>query len=188
MSIRLHPGDFFSTANPMALGRAINAVQSIISYDGKSFYSHSGIITNAKGDTFEALWKLERGNLSRYEGKRIVIARWEGMTQPIFDAVFQKLYEEHNGQWYPGWRLFLQPIPPLARLLSYKGKYVVCSELTAKFLYYCHAFLYPDHDCENEYCWPRNKWFTGMTPDVLCDEWHRWQGYKILFEGILEAA
>lgn len=193
--VELKAGDLFCTANPMALGRAINFMQAAAAYDGQSIYSHSGIITDADGTTFEALWKLERNNLfDSYSGKQVVIARFvgsprdgiRGMDGIVFKAAFSRLYLEHEKQWYPGWRLFFHVIPSLAKLLSFKGHYVVCSELTAKFLYYAHEYLLPQHDCKNLYCWPRHKWFTGTCPDMLADEWHRWIGYKIIYEKVLD--
>lgn len=195
MKIDLKPGDMFCTANPSTLGKMINSVQSAISYDGESLYSHAGIITNSKGDTFEALWTLNEQNLfEKYSGVRVAIARWIGlpelniigMNDVVFDYVYNKLHEEHDGQFYPGWRLLFNIVPPLAKLTSFKGKFVVCSELVAKFLYYVHDFVQPDHDCENEYCWPRHKWFTGTSPDMICDEWHRWNGFAVLYEKELD--
>jgi hypothetical protein len=47
---------------------------------------------------------------------------------------------------------------------------VVCSELVAEFEYLCGL---------------RHKQFLGTTPDLLADEWRRWQGWKIVGEGKL---
>ena len=183
--MKLQPGDLFCTRNPMALGRAINAIQAAVSRDGKSTYSHSGIIVDSKGTTFEAISICKRQNLfEAYAGDQIVVARWSGMTPEIFAKVFKALAEEHEGKRYPFWRLPLNIVPAIGRHTTFKGRCVVCSELVAKFLYLVFADF--GHVSPGGYCWPRHKWFTGTSPDILSDEWHRWREYKIIFEGILK--
>ena len=46
-------GDVFATENPMALGKAINAVQTFTSKDNASRYSHTGVLTSPFGDALE---------------------------------------------------------------------------------------------------------------------------------------
>jgi len=168
--IQLIPGDFFGTRNPMALGRGINAVQWFWSKDGESKYSHSGIITSEKGDTYEARWWIRNYHLSDYIGEGIVIARFESLNQNKFFNALQILKARHDNQFYPFWRIPLHIFPPLAKFGSWKGKWVVCSELTA----------------EQEYLLGlRHSHYTGTNPDTLADEWHRWQGWIIIAEGIL---
>ncbi len=183
MDIKLQPGDLFLTRNPQALGRGINAVQTWWSKDGKSTYSHAGIIIDDKGTTFEALWTLKRQNLfDAYAGEKICIARWEYMTEKIAKAALSKLMAQHEGQMYPAWRLFLHIIPPVAKYTSWGGKFAVCSELVAKFLYFAH--LETGMTDSYGYKWPRHKHYCGANPDMLSDEVHRWRGYGIVFEDI----
>jgi len=92
---------------------------------------------------------------------------------------------QHEGHIYPGWRLALHIIPPLAKYTSWGGKFAVCSELVAKYLYLVHKETgLTDY---YGYKWPRHSQFTGCNPDMLADEWHRWEGYAIVFEGTLTA-
>lgn len=183
--IELKKGDFFATRNPQALGRGINAVQTWWAKDGKAVYSHTGLIVDDKGTTFEALWTIKRQNLyEAYEGEKVCIARWEGMTDTLSYAALNLLSKRHEGRVYPGWRIFLNMVPPIARYINWKGRFCVCSELTAKFLYIVYALggYLDDH----YYAWPRHSHYCGTNPDMLVDEWHRWRGYQIVFEGTLK--
>ena len=174
MDIQLKPGDFFTTRNPMALGVAINGFQKVWSRDNKSEYSHAGIITNATGDTFEALYTIKSQNLfSAYAGAQVLIARYTAFPRTLdfkITVALYKIRKRHAGQVYPYWRLPFQIIPPLAKYLSWGGKFVVCSELVAEYLHMIGA---------------RHGQYTGTNPDTLADEWHHWKNYEIVFEGTL---
>lgn len=158
----------------MALGVAINGFQKIWSRDNKSEYSHAGIITSVKGETFEALYTIKSQNLfEAYAGTGVLIARYTGLPWNEgyrINAAISEIKERHEGQWYPFWRLPFQIIPPLAKYLSWGGKFVVCSELVAEYLHLVGA---------------RHAQYTGTNPDTLSDEWHRWKNFEIIFEGIL---
>ncbi|MFC1885328.1 hypothetical protein ACFL2O_11220 [Thermodesulfobacteriota bacterium] len=182
---KIKRGDVFGTGNPMALGKAINFMQGIWARDSKSVYSHSGILTDEKGNTFEALWTITRQNLfEAYEGKPIVIARYkfsaevmeivddvlEGNPEidpKVIDKALKELEGSYEGKWYPGWRLFMHLIPPVAKLSVFKLP--VCSELTAKYAWLIGA---------------RHGQWLGTNPDTLADEWHNWKNCEIIFEGI----
>ena len=182
----LRPGDLFATRNPQALGRAINAVQIWWAKDGESMYSHAGIILDEKGTTFEATWTLKRQNLfEAYAGDKVCIARYAAMTDEIAKQAFDELMQEHEGKMYPAWRLFFHIVPPIAKYATWGGKFIVCSELVAKFLY----IVYQQNGWTDQYGtkWPRHSHYCGANPDMLSDEWHRWKSYKIVFEDILEA-
>ena len=163
----LRPGDIFCTVNPMALGRAITAIEAFWDVDGRAEYSHAGLILGPNGTTYEALWTNKRQGLQSYAGKKVVIGRHEEMDSTRFaDGWGQVAHLE--GRWYAGHRLVLHVIPPLAKLFA-TGGYAVCSELAAKFL--CGARLL-DH-------------WAGVNPDHLADIIKRWRGWRVVFEGIL---
>ena len=129
----LRPGDIFLTSNPMALQKAINWVQKVWSKDHKSKYGHAGIITDPSGTTFEALWHVESKNVwDKYGDQRLLIARHACMNTKTFFKGFDRVCTDHNGKFYPFYRLLFHAVPPLAKLSV--GN-VVCSELAAKFLY-----------------------------------------------------
>lgn len=169
LPVSVLPGDVFGTENPAVIGVLINAAQKFHARDNASVYTHSGIITNTKGDTVESLWTVRKQNIfAQYVGKKTVIARYLPLMEAGW-AKTQKMLAYHLGQRYPWWRLFFHTIPPVAKYLSFT-KTPVCSELVAKA----------------EYCMgARHRWWTGTNPDTLADEWHRWKGFKIIFEGLL---
>lgn len=173
---KLQPGDVFGTRNPMALGRAINFIQRIWSKDDESKYSHSGIIIDEDGATFESLWTINTSNLFKiYTGKEVIIARpikniieIQPITRKEKSTAIKKLIVEHKGQWYPFWRLPMHFFPPLAKIAW--ANRPVCSELTAKYLWYIKM---------------RHHQWASTNPDTLADEWRNWKGYEIIFEGVL---
>lgn len=172
--IDLKPGTVFGTRNPMMLGRLINANQWFWSKDGEATYSHSGIIETSLGHTYEALWSIKKGHLKKYDGEQIIIARYKSLGYQAFREAMVKLKNRHNGQWYPFWRIPLFLLPPLAKFGTWRGHWVVCSELVAEL--------------ENILGLRHNK-YTGTMPDTLADEWRTWQGWsfiegKIHYEGI----
>lgn len=171
----LQPGDVFCSYNPWWIGKAIVAVQKF--WDGEAEYGHAGIITNpTTGETLEALDKIEVGSLDRYKGKKIFIARptttfrHESITLAEKLACIHILKEKYLGDIYPWWRIALHLFPPLARTVG-TGDYLVCSELTAKYLYYIGA---------------RSNQYKGVNPDTLADEWLRWGNFKIIYKGVWE--
>lgn len=162
--IKLERGDIFCTANPMALGRAINFVQKVNSRDNDSDYSHAGIILDSEGTTFEALWTNKKQNLfEAYAGATVLIGRNANMTDSAFkngwDAV--KGYE---GKPYAIHRVPLFLIPPLAKYINFG--FGVCSEITARFM--CGAGLL-------------NYW-KGWSPDDIADIIHHWREYGVIHE------
>lgn len=163
----LKPGDIFLTRNPMWMGRVINAVQKFTSKDGKSKYSHAGIITSIQGMTFEALWINKSQSLFKaYAGKEILIARHTNMTADRYLKGWNGV-KHHMGKIYAGHRLlFFLICPPLAKYFSLGLG--VCSELTMKFLF--RAGL-------------ADAW-KGWNPDDIHDMISHWKQWEIIFEGI----
>ena len=165
--MKLQPGDIFCSKNPMALGRAINAVQAFWARDNSSEYSHAGIILNKQGTTYEALWTVRSQYLREaYGGSKVLIGRHRRMDLKKF-ARGIKYIAHHTGQFYPFWRLPLHLIPPCARMLSFTDR-LVCSELTKKFL--VGAVI-----CELPY--------AGETPDGIADMIKKFDAWDVVFEG-----
>jgi len=167
--IDLHPGDIFCTYNPMWVGRCINAIQRFFSYDDKSEFSHSGIISNTKGDTFEISWRTKEYNLfERHKGRHTLIVRYKNLEDSKFKETYNFLKYKYNKQIYPIWRLLFFLIPPMAKYISF-GK-VVCSEFTAQYLHLIGA---------------RHKQYLGTDVDRLANEFLNWKNYDIIFDDIL---
>ncbi len=169
--LKLKPGDLFGSTNPMALGRGINAVQWFYSTDGEAKYSHSGMIISEEGDTYEARWFIREYHLRDYVGKPVIIARYKTLSVKEFARALLRIKIRHHNQFYPVWRIPLHVLGPMAKWLSWKGEFVVCSELVAELEYFLGL---------------RHYQYMGATPDRLADEWRWWQGWKIKGEGILK--
>lgn len=168
--IELQVGDVFGSRNPMRLGRAINFAQRIWSLDNESTYSHVGIITDMDGTTLEALWQVKEQNLfDSYAGQQVIIAR-PNASRLMRQYGINMILKLHKGDVYPVWRLLFHLIPPVAKYASAGGRFLVCSELTAKYLYFANV---------------RPKPFVGVNPDNLVDEWKTHKGYEVIFEGTL---
>ena len=163
--IEFRPGDIFCTADPRPIGRAINACERFWEVDGRAEYSHAGILLDADGTTFEALWRVQRQQLSVcYAHKRLLVGRHCGMTPKRFERAWAKA-QRREGRRYPLWRLGLHLVPPLAKYIGCGG-WMVCSELAAWFL--CEAGLM-DH------C-------MGVTPGYLADAIKRWDDFDVVYE------
>lgn len=168
--IRVQPGDVFVVSTPGILGKLIRPVQRFWSADGEASYNHGGVITAEDGATIEALWRVKESNLhERYAGCRVLVARPDAPAE-YKAAAIARLSRLHLDQRYPVWRLALHLVPPLAKYVSAGGRYVVCSELQAKYLWWIGV---------------RHNQYTGATPDMLADEFLQWRKYTIIFEGDL---
>ena len=168
LDINLQPGDIFCTRNPMALGRAINAIQTFWASDNESKYSHAGIILDTEGTTYEALWTIKEQNLEEaYIGCGVLIGRTHFMTRAKFEAGLAEVLP-FEGRIYPFHRLALHLIPPMAKYIS-TGQYLVCSELTARFLVGAKCMT---------------SW-RGKNPDHLADMIRKWRTWKVVFEGVM---
>lgn len=165
-------GDCFSVRTGGPLGYGIRFAEWVWSEDGEATYNHSGILKNVYGTTFEAWYTVKERHLKDHVGKQIILARFETCSHEIRKLAFSMVRARHRGQWYPVWRIPFHLIPPLAKWISWKGRFLVCSELVAEYLYLCNLrhFQYP-----------------GTNPDTLADEWRRWDGWTTL-EGQLDYA
>ncbi len=168
----LEKGMVFASSNPQGIGKPIRWAERFWAKDKQAEYGHTGIITGSNGETFEALGTIKESDLFKgYAGKKVMIVR--PLTKESVDGVQEAIWAlkiKHLGQVYPGWRLLLFLVPPLARRISYRGKWVVCSELTAKFLWMIGV---------------RHGGYAGTNPDDLVDEWRMGRDYEIVFEGLL---
>ncbi|MDD5170842.1 MAG: hypothetical protein PHN75_18650 [Syntrophales bacterium] len=170
-NVLLMPGDVFATQNPQGLGKAICLMEAARSLDGKAEYGHSGIIQDAHGKTFEAVWHIAEQNLfDSYKGTKTIIARWKGMNPECFKKGFDSVYPL-LGRDYPWQRLVLH-LCGLARWVHLL-KVPVCSELTAQFLINCGAIMLSDKE------------FWGINPDNLVDEWRISKYFDVIFEGVI---
>jgi len=171
MDIQLKSGDVFATKNPQSLGKIITFFEAMRDESKTAEYSHSGIILDYQGTTFEAVWHIERQNLFKdYKGSKVIIARWTGMTIQSFNLGFSMVKGE-EGMTYPYYRLFLHLIG-LASFI-HLGSNTVCSELADKFLINAGAVMMEG----------KNWW--GRTPQELVDEWNISKYFTIVFEGII---
>lgn len=147
-------------------------IQRFWSRDGESTYSHAGIILDAYGTTFEALWTVKKQNLFKaYANTDVLVARYIHAKKSQMNWALRLVEIKHLGQIYPFWRLLFQLFPPMAKYISFNGKWVVCSELVAQYLFLLEA---------------RHAQFLGTTPDILADEASAWRNYRIVYEGRLE--
>ena len=170
---RLQAGDVFcvTTAGPLSL--VIRAIERFWSEDNSAEFGHAGIITGEHGATFEALARVRHASIERYKGKHVLIARPMRSTDGavIMRAgkikAIKQLANEYEGRWYPFWRIFLNRIPPLAKYSSLSGRFLVCSEILAKY--------------EN-LIGTRQGTFTGVNPDDLADGWRSDKNYIIVHD------
>jgi hypothetical protein len=168
--IDLLPGDVFGEYSGNLLAKSIDGIQWLWSTDRQATYNHTGIITGPDGGTFEALWTIKEANLWDKDrlGHQIIVARYNGCSGPKKKGELENIKKYHLGQWYPWWRLFMHVLPPLAKINVFKRP--VCSELTARYLYFIGA---------------RHGHWAGTRPDTLVDEWNMSKDFEIVFEGPL---
>lgn len=170
--IDLQVGDIFFVQGTTWLAKTIRAVEWVHSRDNEAAYGHAGIITSPSGNTLEALWVVQRSMLGCYEGQRILIARpmttlsGEPISQYLKETAIEALAEQHLGQPYPALRLPLFLFPTMAKFIA-TGHHVVCSELTAKYLFLIGARPYP---------------YMGCNPDTGADEARLWRNIHVKFE------
>lgn len=189
----LRPGDIACTSNPSAvLGKLINAWQARMSWDGEASRSHSLIIVDSAGRTFESGirqegkrgWWIGHGNLFRdYAGGTVTVLRHDLMTPEIFYPAYFRIRDEYDGRRYPIHRLLLfLASANMARWLHW-AEIGVCSEIVARLLTYCEV----DGQC-GRYAL-MGKW-AGAYPDFLADfgdpRWGR-KGWRTIFEGPVPA-
>jgi len=159
----LQPGDMFLTTGSWISG-AINAIQTWWAPDGRSVYTHAGIITHKDGRTLEMTIKgATIKSIWQHDHHPLLIARHSGMTQERFDQGIEGLGDPKS-RFYPVYRLFLYLFPPLTRIKD--GDAAVCSELVSLFLF--RAGLIP--------------YWRGISPDGLHDMFVHWKGFEIVME------
>lgn len=168
---QVRAGDIFCSANPMRLGKVINAIQRFWDIDNKSKYGHAGIITSSTGQTFEALWTVKHGNVFRdyYEKAKsgegsLLIGRNIHMNHSDFVQGWNKV-RHFRGRRYPIHRLFLHLIPVMGKYIT-TGRFLVCSELTAKFLKGAGKLDF----------------YKGVNPNYLADMILKWDDWEPIYQ------
>jgi len=160
------------------LGKVILAAQKLKEPDGEAKYSHCELITGQDGCTFGARWRTRerdpKKGLYAYLGSHVLIARPIKVTIEQETTAWYCTRTLFNGNIYPVLRLVMQGLstvifPWLSKIGC--GKYGVCSEVVAHYMYKAKL---------------RDYWI-GATPaqieDEIRDQPHK---YEILFEGILK--
>jgi hypothetical protein len=174
MRPRLQQGDVFVVAGTAWYQKAIMMVEKLHSKDNDADYGHAGIITNELGDTFEALLTVRNGSVFNYKGKPILIARPNAkvdgtLIHPIeFKTSLDTLRELHSGKLYPFWRIPLHLFGNFFAKYLATGRFLVCSELVAKYLCFIRAF---------------DVVYKGINPDDLADRFEHYRNFDIVYQG-----
>lgn len=170
----LKPGDVLCVRGDMPVVSAgIRLVEWFLSKDGEATYGHSAIVGTEGGTLLDTLWKVRWSHIDRYADQQMIIARpiktlrCIVITDAAKTCSLKMISAEGHGRLYPVHRLFLHLMPPLAKFCS-AGKYLVCSERTARYLCLIGAMCEP---------------YAGITPDDLADRWRRWSNFDVIFEG-----
>lgn len=160
-------GDVFLVYSPGFIAKTINAIQAFWAKDLKSKFSHAGLIWDDFGGTLESSWTVEVSSLwPARANNRILVVRPDAPDYLKEEALLS-IYNSHHGDRYPIMRL---PIYALGMARHIHWKFMVCSELVAKYLFYLNLRDY--------------HWF-GTNVDDLEEELRHWRGYSIVFDGIL---
>ena len=162
----IRPGDIFVVKRPTFFSNAIARTCEFWAIDGSAEYSHSGIILSADGTTFEARRRTGQYHMNDFRGLPILIGRHKDMTAKMASLHFPALILDYDGDVYPWWRILLHMIPILSRKIG-TGGHLVCSELSARFLYDC-GFL---------------PTFLGYNPDHIADMINLYRDWSIVLKG-----
>ncbi len=172
--VKVQAGDLFCVRSAGPLSYAILAVERFNSKDNRAEFGHSGVILDSLGSTFEARSTLGYGSLDRYLGKPMLIARpvLKLSRAPLLRYERQRainlVITQHLGQIYPFWRIFLHLVPPASKYLTAGGRWLVCSEVTAKVESLMGVLSGP---------------YTGRNPDDLADRWRISWAHEVIFDG-----
>lgn len=181
----LRPGDYFCSTSvgensgfwATMLSSSIRAVERKKSRDGNAFYTHSGIIVNQTGKTFEARMRYGYYDIDDYLGGPIIIGRHVAMTSSRFKSGMIAPYHNDlalyrlDGRKYPK-RVLVMMLLGIARLFRPTGK-PVCSECVAIHMLKCGIAKL----AKKVGVW------EDRTPDDIADMINNWSGFVIVFEG-----
>lgn len=169
-------GDVFCCTGSMKfVSAAIRIIEKFQSKDNEAIYGHSGIVANDSGLILDTLWRVQWNRLDEYRGQQVLVARptttpsGYKITEETKKAALDAIAKEGLGRMYPAYRFILHLLKPVAKYVS-TGKYLVCSERTAKYLAAIAA---------------RGEVYAGINPDDLADEWRRWKNFDVIYEGPL---
>lgn len=162
------PGDVFFCRGADLRDRIINLFQARKSKDGETRCSHTGIVLDPLGNTFETTpWKTGNLNLGEnYAGSDLVVLRWGVMDEAR--AVYGYSAVHHQmGRIYPYWRLFAQAV---GKAGDWHGKGMECCIIAAHFI---RAAGYPLR--------LSNLW--EYDTETLHDELRSAPGWSVVLEG-----
>lgn len=169
--VNVQMGDLVAVQTETVGGGFIRVKDRVNSADDAAPYSHTLIVVDDNGVTFEARPSngLNYYSLYDYIGHNVLIVRPKVHGQKkeeALDTIVAKL----KGKPYPKARILLHAISrPLAKWIHFGVP--VCSESTAFY-----AFLMEIGD---------NNYF-GRTPDMEADRWKDSKHFYVVYEGILK--
>jgi len=128
--MKLQPGDIFFQTSGTTLDIIINFFQALWSGDKRSIFSHTGIVVNEDGTTFETSpWRTGYFNLNSRRGRKTIVAILRHTHMRYLQTNLHACYL--NGVIYPYWRLPLFALG-LAGIVHWRN--MVCSEIVADLL------------------------------------------------------
>lgn len=166
----LRPGDIILFAGRSFRAKLVNFFQSLYAKRGVSSYNHAAVVASGDGDILHATrWRIKHTSLKRrYRNSQVMVVRWRGMTPERFHSGLTEV-KAMLGRPFAFWRQLLHAIR-LGGL--FYSKYVVCSELVAKFLIAAGA-------------WPRH--WAGVNVNDLYEEFmENSTQYQVVFQGRLK--
>ncbi|MFW6247273.1 MAG: hypothetical protein ACOC22_03835 [bacterium] len=164
-------GDYFLYFNPnKKISNLIVSIVELLTLSGISQFSHSGIIIDDDGTTFEAKHRIMKLNIyedyinKMEDGYKIMIVRNKEMNDSLFNQGWNAI-KEYEGKLYPYHRLVFFLFYPLPKVMHYVD-WGVCSELTSKFYYSCNLLDF----------------WSGVTPGDLEMIGKYWKNWNIIYE------
>lgn len=171
-------GDFFCMINPkQILGKAITLVQKFRTVGIPSRANHAGFFLD-ENTIYESLWKVQKSNVWEYEGKEILVGRWNGMTDEGFNKGWEAI-KKFEGKFYPVPRLVMYLFFPIMVQLIAPTKWLglgffspmVCNELAGRGVYHSGFKVFKE--------------WRGMMPAHMANIIRRDRDVEIIYDGIL---
>ena len=160
--------------NPSGMiGKLITWVQKYRTVGIPSKANHCGIFLD-ENTIYESLWKVQKSDVWKYEGKDFLVGRWKYMTDDGFDRAWNVL-KKYEGKRYPVPRLFMYLLFPIAVQLIAPSKWLglglfspmVCSELAARGVYHAGFHIFKE--------------WRGMMPAHIAERIRRDRDIEIIY-------